>query len=1238
MGTRLNVHLILNATWNYPAAFVDSTTSATIRILTPNFARDLLDKIDHMPKRTDIHTILIIGSGPIVIGQGCEFDYSGVQACRALREEGYRIVLINSNPATIMTDPEFADATYIEPIIPETVEKILDREARNGTPIDAVLPTLGGQTGLNTAVACYDKGIFAKYNVKMIGANREAINRGEDRQVFKDLMLAIGLDVPRSGVVHHMDDARKVLKDIGLPLIIRPAFTLGGTGGGIAYNIEEFEEIVQRGLDASPVKEILIEQSVIGWKEFELEVMRDTKDNVVIICSIENIDAMGVHTGDSITVAPIQTLTDKEYQRMRDAAIKVIRAVGVETGGSNIQFATDPKTGRMVVVEMNPRVSRSSALASKATGYPIAKIAAKLAVGYTLDELPNFITSTPDGRLYTSACFEPTIDYCVIKIPRWTFEKFPDADETLTTQMKSVGEAMAIGRTFKEAMQKGIRSMEVKRFGFGLDKYDKWWNALSNPQGCKSKRTGDAAADAVLDSDKTTQGESTDTEWPISESKLRRKLAVPSQGRLYYIRYAMKMGMTIPEINKLTGIDPWFLAQMKQLVDFENEIIDAKRLLPKIDADPAARERFARVYRQAKEWGYSGVQLSTVWGLKLNQIRDLRLKFALEPVYKLVDTCAAEFEAATPYYYSSYETPTTHVEIADAKSEIPHIESPISSTVEDEIRLTGKKKVAIIGGGPNRIGQGIEFDYCCVHAAFAMKELGFESVMINSNPETVSTDYDTSDLLFFEPLTFEDVLNICERLNGRRFAVQSESSDPKSQGANQGLLHGVIVQYGGQTPLSLARVLQEAGVPILGTTVDSLDAAGDREQFRNLLQKLNLKQPNNGIARSVAEARDIARRIGYPVLVRPSFVLGGRAMEIVSNEDQLNFYMQNAVDASTIANAPILVDKFIDNATEVDVDCVADFDTTGATEDGTAIICGVMEHIEEAGIHSGDSACALPPFSLSKKIIEQLKEQTRAMARALKVRGLMNVQYAIKGSDIYVIEVNPRASRTIPFVSKATGISWAKIAAKVMAGKTLKELGITGEYPDPKHTSVKEVVFPFTKFPGVDVILGPEMRSTGEVMGIDKNFAVAFAKSQIAAGSALPTSGTVFISVNDRDKQAILQPARVLAQCGLRIIATGGTYDVLRKNAIPCERINKLSDGRPNIRDFIKNGEVQLIINTPTTKGPQTDEGKIRAMAVLHNICQITTITGAVAASKAIPALQAEKWTVRPLQEYHPAK
>jgi carbamoyl-phosphate synthase large subunit len=1249
-----------------------------------------------MPKRTDISTILIIGSGPIVIGQGCEFDYSGVQACRALKEEGYRIVLINSNPATIMTDPEFADATYIEPILPETIEKILVREKANGTPIDAVLPTLGGQTGLNTAMSCYDKGIFQKHNVQMIGANRDAIHRGEDRQVFKDLMISIGLKVPTSMVVHTLDEGRKALTEIGLPLIIRPAFTLGGTGGGIAYNVEEFEDIVQRGIDASPVNEILIEQSVIGWKEYEMEVVRDHKDNAIIICSIENIDAMGVHTGDSITVAPIQTLTDKEYQRMRDASIAVIRAVGVETGGSNIQFGINPDNGDMVVIEMNPRVSRSSALASKATGYPIAKIAAKLAVGYTLDELPNPITTDDKKGLHTSACFEPTIDYVVIKIPRWTFEKFPDADETLTTQMKSVGEAMAIGRTFKEALQKGIRSMEVKRFGFGLDKYDKWLNATrttgGSPVSSENKEHGRDAHATVkglppsaryddLNADKTTQGESTDDTWPIPQDKLRRKLAVPSQGRLYYVRYAMKMGWTIDQIFELTKIDRWFLAQMRELVEFEAELIATANKAREANEKGFTLTGFHGILKptlqRAKQLGYSDVQIASAWSMPASTVRFARRHLNVQPVYKLVDTCAAEFEAATPYYYSTYETPVTHVGATHAspssssKSNAGDACVAPTNSTEDEIRLTDRKKVIIIGGGPNRIGQGIEFDYCCVQAAFAMRELGIESVMINSNPETVSTDYDTSDLLFFEPLTHEDILNICERLNGGPFRtvasgqlpVASEGKGASSTGnwplATGNLVQGVIVQFGGQTPLNLARGLSEAGVPIIGTSIDSLDAAGDREQFRDLLQKLGLKQPANGIARNVDEARQIAKRIGYPVLVRPSFVLGGRAMEIVSDEDQLNFYMANAIDASTIKDAPILVDKFLDNATECDVDCLADYEPNelvasgqlpvasenkGSSSTGNwqlatgnssrqAIVIGVMEHIEEAGIHSGDSACSLPPYSFSKEIVAELKRQTKELAKALRVKGLMNVQYAIKDNEIYVIEVNPRASRTVPFVSKATGIPWAKIAAKVMAGKTIAELGAT-EQPDPKHVSVKEVVFPFAKFPGVDVILGPEMRSTGEVMGIDTTFPLAFAKSQIAAGTNLPLKGKVFISVNDADKPMAVLLAEQLVEHGFEIIASSGTYDALAKADVEAKRIPKLSEGRPNIQDFIKNNQVQLIINTPTKKGPQTDEGKIRSMAVLNKVPIVTTMTGANAVVRAIVALQQTGWDVKPLQEY----
>jgi len=1179
-----------------------------------------------MPRRTDIHSILIIGSGPIVIGQGCEFDYSGVQACRALREEGYRVVLINSNPATIMTDPEFADATYIEPITPEAVEKILIREAASGTPVDALLPTLGGQTGLNTGMACWDKGILQKHNVKMIGADREAIFKGEDRQVFKDLMIKIGLNVPRSGVVHTMDDARKVLEDIGLPLIIRPAFTLGGTGGGIAYNIEEFEEIVTRGIDASPVNEVLIEESVIGWKEFEMEVVRDRNDNCIIVCSIENIDAMGVHTGDSITVAPIQTLTDKEYQKMRDASFAVIRAVGVETGGSNIQFAINPDNGDMVVVEMNPRVSRSSALASKATGYPIAKIAAKLAVGYTLDELPNPITSTPDGRLHTSACFEPTIDYVVVKIPRWTFEKFPDADETLTTQMKSVGEAMAIGRTFKEALQKGIRSMEVKRFGFGLDKSDKWLSAQRSTgfQPVSSNAKNGLESHATAD-------------WPIPEDTLRRKLAVPSQGRLYYVRYALKMGWTIDQIYELTKIDRWFLGQMNELTDFEGTPQEAAMHWSSRKDRPAV---FAEVVRSAKGFGYSDVQLAHIWGQSPLEVRAARKSAGVQPVYKLVDTCAAEFEASTPYYYSTYETPFTTVE--NQKSKIEN---------QDEIRLTDKPKIIIIGGGPNRIGQGIEFDYCCVHAAFAVKELGYEAVMINSNPETVSTDYDTSDLLFFEPLTHEDVLNVCERVNGSVFNAAPEA---------RGLVKGIIVQLGGQTPLNLARGLHEAGVPIIGTSIDSLDAAGDREQFRDLLKRVGLKQPANGIARTVEQARQIAREVGYPVLVRPSFVLGGRAMEIVSDEDQLNYYMAHAVDASTIADAPILVDKFLDNADECDVDVIADYapvegeapaepsrkgrnpadGSAGASPStaGTAIVIGVMEHIEEAGIHSGDSACVLPPYTFSKEIITELKRQAKLLAKELRVCGLMNVQFAIRDGEIFVIEVNPRASRTVPFVGKATGVPWAKIATKVMAGKTLAELGYTQDPPDPKHVSVKEVVFPFSKFPGVDIILGPEMRSTGEVMGIDDTFELAFAKAQLATGTDLPTKGTVYISVRNADKEAAIPIAKEYANLGFSLVGTEGTRQMLAKHGITTERVFKLAEGRPNIRDLIKNGKIQLVVNTPTKKGPATDEGKIRALCVANRVPIFTTLTAASAAARAIAALQRGGWNVRPLQSYHTSR
>ncbi|NNM86725.1 MAG: carbamoyl-phosphate synthase large subunit [Phycisphaerales bacterium] len=1149
-----------------------------------------------MPKRTDIKTILIIGSGPIVIGQGCEFDYSGTQACKALKEEGYRVVLVNSNPATIMTDPEMADRTYIEPITVEAVTRVIEKERP-----DALLPTLGGQTGLNVSVGLADAGVLAKYNVEMIGATREAIHRGEDRKKFKKIMEDIGLKCPNSGLAYTMEEARQVVKQTGLPCIIRASFTLGGTGSGIAYNMEEFETLAQRGLDASMISEIQIDQSLIGWKEYELEVMRDKADNVVIVCSIENFDPMGVHTGDSITVAPAQTLTDKEYQRMRDGAIAVIRAIGVETGGSNIQFAINPANGDMVVVEMNPRVSRSSALASKATGFPIARIAAKLAVGYTLDELPNDITRR------TVACFEPSIDYVVVKIPRWTFEKFPDADETLTTQMKSVGEAMSIGRTFKEALQKGIRSMEVKRFGLGLDRIDKWWKAESSHLNeLEHKPASQTLGDRGSFVTRTAAMEEQAAVWPIPEDRLKRKLSIPSQGRPYYIRYAFKMGYSIEQVHELTRIDPWFLSQMKQLVDFENQLEAARPQAAAMLAGPSqagkAAEEFKLLLLRAKELGYSDVQLATVWSSEPLKVRRLRKALHIEPVYKLVDTCAAEFEAATPYYYSTYERPLERL-----------TEQGREFTVDDEVRVSERKKIVILGGGPNRIGQGIEFDYCCVQAAFACREIGLESVMVNSNPETVSTDYDTSDLLFFEPLTQEDVLNIVERVNGRPLHEPG------------GLVQGVVVQFGGQTPLNLARGLKDYGVPIIGTAVESIEAAEDRDKFNQLIKKLKLRQPEGGIARSAEQARIVAAKIGYPVLVRPSFVLGGRAMEIVSNESQLDYYIRHAVEVAD--EHPVLIDRFLGDATEVDVDAIGD--------GSRYMVIGVMEHIEEAGIHSGDSACSLPPFSLGAEIVAEIRRQTLALAQALQVRGLMNVQFAIKDDQVYVLEVNPRASRTVPFVSKATGVPWAKIAAKLMCGKTLDGLGIKEEVIPRKHVAVKESVFPFGKFPGVDVILGPEMRSTGEVMGIDASFPVAFAKSQMAAGGSLPTEGTVYVSVRDGDKQAIVPIAAKLAGAGFDLLCTGGTHAVLTQAGIACRRVNKIKEGRPNIIDAIKNRQVALLINTPTNKGPTTDEGQIRSAAVMNKIPIITTITGADAAADAITSLKKSDWTVKPIQDFY---
>ncbi|MCC6230980.1 MAG: carbamoyl-phosphate synthase large subunit [Phycisphaerales bacterium] len=1188
-----------------------------------------------MPKRTDLSTILILGSGPIVIGQGCEFDYSGTQACRTLKSEGYRIVLVNSNPATIMTDPAFSDRTYIEPITPDAVRKIIQKEASLGTPIDAVLPTLGGQTALNCACALFDNGTLKEFGVEMIGADRRIIHRAEDRQAFKDICENIGLKLPKAKTVNTLDDALDFLKEIGLPAIIRPAFTLGGTGGGIAYNRDEFIDIITRGLRASMIQQVQIDQSVIGWKEYELEVVRDKKDNCIIVCGIENIDPMGVHTGDSITVAPILTLTDKEYQAMRDAAIAIMRAVGVETGGSNVQFAVNPnpaprpdgtKPFEMVVVEMNPRVSRSSALASKATGFPIAKIAARLAVGYTLDELKNDITGT------TSACFEPTIDYVVTKMPRWTFEKFPEADETLTTQMKSVGEAMAIGRTLKESLQKAIRSMDVKRFGLGLDKNDKWLSAMRAVE--RDQLVLDVSPGAKPGTTSSPTGLRTadgqPIEWPIPLDKLSRKLAVPCQGRLYYVRYAFKMGWSIDQVHALTKIDHFFLDQIQQLVEFEDVLCSYDSL----DHVPA------EVLFEAKQLGYSDAQLANLYTGKLTTetilaVRERRKSLGIEPVYKLVDTCAAEFEAVTPYYYSTYEKGAI-----SASSQAPSAQRPVTSA-DDEIRVTDRKKVVIIGGGPNRIGQGIEFDYCCVHAAFAAKELGFESVMINSNPETVSTDYDTSDLLVFEPLTLEDTLTVIERRNGSAL-LPDPATSPLRHSAASRLVHGTIVQFGGQTPLNLAHGLVAAGVPIIGTSVDSIDLAEDRDRFDDLLTRLKLHRPPAGIARSIEEAVTIAESVGYPVLIRPSYVLGGRGMEVCPDEKALRAFIKNALKVSDLDGAPVLIDKFLGHATEVDVDVVADFDPSLPVDDPLnrsrrALVTGVMEHIEHAGIHSGDSACSIPPFSLPPDMVEEIKRIGRTLARELRVRGLMNLQLAIKDGIIYILEVNPRASRTVPFVSKATHNQWPAIAAKVMMGKTLEELGAR-EFQPSSWYAVKESVFPFTKFPGVDVVLGPEMRSTGEVMGIDRTFEIAFAKSQMACGVFLPTDpakGGVFVSVRDDDKHTIIDPIRRLAKIGFAIHATGGTADLLEAASIPVNRLQKIAAGaRPNVLDLMSNGQIAMVINTPTRTGYQTDEGKIRATSVRLNIPLISTTAAADAAARAIEALRCGEWDVAALQDY----
>ena len=1063
-----------------------------------------------MPKRTDIQRILIIGSGPIIIGQACEFDYSGTQACKVLIEEGYEVILVNSNPATIMTDPEVANRTYIEPITADVVESIIAKEQPQ-----ALLPTLGGQTGLNISVELAENGVLDQYNVELIGAKLHAIKKAENRASFKQSMLNIGLDIPESGIAHSVEEAMNIIDDIGYPAIIRPAFTLGGAGGGISYNVEEYREMVAHGISISPVNEVLIEESVIGWKEFELEVMRDRADNVVIICSIENLDPMGIHTGDSITVAPAQTLSDKEYQEMRNSAIKIIREIGVETGGSNIQFAVDPESGRQIVIEMNPRVSRSSALASKATGFPIAKIAAKLAVGYTLNEIPNDITKK------TPASFEPTIDYVVVKIPRWAFEKFPGADQTLTTRMKSVGEAMSIGRTFKEALQKGLRSLETG------------WSGLDNHPLEKL---------------------------PLSE--IPSKLTIPNIERLFYIKQALRLGMSIDQLYDYTQIDPFFLYNIKEIVDFENVLAEGK--------DPI-------LVRKAKQLGFSDKHIGEIWKMLEVEVREMRKELGIEVTFKTVDTCAAEFEAETPYYYSTYG-------------------------IEDEVQPSKKKKIMILGGGPNRIGQGIEFDYCCVHAALALKEDGYETIMVNSNPETVSTDYDISDRLYFEPLTFEDVMNIFDREN----------------------VDGVIVQFGGQTPLNLAMQLKEAGVPIIGTDPQDIERAENRKLFKEMIDKIGAYQPPSGAATSVEDAIPIANSIGYPVLVRPSFVLGGRAMKIVYGQEMLEDYIKSAVEASS--DHPVLIDKYLEDAIEVDVDVISDGKLT--------LVGGVMEHIEEAGIHSGDSDCVLPPYTLVEEQINQLKQYSYDLAEELNVKGLMNVQFAIKNDNIFVLEVNPRASRTIPFVSKAIGVPLAKIASQIMAGKTLQETGFTQEIV-PDYFSVKAPVFPFDRFPGANSELGPEMKSTGEVMGIDYNLDQAVAKAQKACGADLPLKGKVFISVRNRDKRSVIFIARKLYEMGFRMIATHGTAKVLRRSGMETELVHSIGKGRPTIYDYVKNNAIDLIINTPTGYINRPNEQLIRQMAIDYNIPIFSTIPGASAAVNAIDALRYKKISVTALQDYY---
>ena len=1115
-----------------------------------------------MPKRTDISSILIIGAGPIVIGQACEFDYSGTQACKALKAEGYRIVLVNSNPATIMTDPDLADATYIEPITPEIVAKIIEKERHVVPGGFALLPTMGGQTALNTALSLRRMGVLDKLDVKMIGATADAIDKAEDRERFREAMKRIGLETPRSQQVKTLPDALKALDDIGLPAIIRPSFTLGGTGGGIAYNKTEFIEIVERGIDASPTNEVLIEESVLGWKEFEMEVVRDRNDNCIIICSIENLDPMGVHTGDSITIAPALTLTDKEYQIMRDASIAVLREIGVETGGSNVQFAVNPDDGRLVIIEMNPRVSRSSALASKATGFPIAKVAAKLAVGYTLDEIANDITGGA-----TPASFEPTIDYVVTKVPRFAFEKFPGAEPVLTTSMKSVGEAMAIGRTFQESLQKALRSLET-----GLTGLDE---VVIEGLGLGDDRNA-----------------------------IRAALGTPTPDRLLQVAQAMRLGLSDADINAACRIDPWFLAEIRGIVETEARI-KAKGL-----------PRSAGTLRRLKAMGFSDARLAVLTGHAEAEVTSARRALGVRPVFKRIDTCAAEFASPTAYMYSTYET-------------------PFAGQPADEAAPSTKKKVVILGGGPNRIGQGIEFDYCCCHAAFALREAGYETIMINCNPETVSTDYDTSDRLYFEPLTAEDVIEIIdtERANGT--------------------LHGVIVQFGGQTPLKLADPLERANVPILGTSPDAIDLAEDRDRFKHLLDRLGLKQPSNGIAYSVEQARLVAGELGYPIVVRPSYVLGGRAMQIIREEEQLGDYLLGTLPElvphdvkarypndktgqinTVLGKNPLLFDRYLSDAVEVDVDCLADGKET--------FIAGIMEHIEEAGIHSGDSACSLPPHNLKPATIAALDRQTRQLALALKVGGLMNVQYAIKDGDIYVLEVNPRASRTVPFVAKVVGLPVAKIAARIMAGEELASFGLEPGRFDPgtaTHTGVKEAVFPFARFGDkVDTVLGPEMKSTGEVMGIDRSFDIAFVKSQLGGGARLPRRGTVFVSVRDADKERVIEAIRTLAGVGFTVIATSGTQRFLAQHGVEADRILKASEGRPNIVDAIKNGRVQLVFNT--TEGAQAlaDSKSLRRAALLHKVPYYTTLSGAVAAAQGIKAYLGGDLEVRALQSYFGGK